>query len=297
LTLLLWGLLVLVGAAVGPPQGWLALAAFLLGCFASSRMAAAGIEWSVRGDAPVTRWLLGGAMVMILLSVVIGVAWSRTYWGYAFSRPTIAEAVRGITRVHRISWVCCAATGTGAACRAEGFAADADLRCRQDPYYCLGERIPVGLQDAGLRPPTLPGVDEADLDRLATVIADPANLVRPDPGYDGNRSLCGTLAAVDWDGASGLIAGLSGQQISDDHYPYYEWWIATEGDRPHVADRTVFFYDVAGVEGAAWWQLSLAIAVMCFTLWGPLCLLIAGVLACWRRFAGGGARSPFEPPA
>jgi len=66
-------------------------------------------------------------------------------------------------------------------------------------------------------------------------------LAHSESGYDGNRLPVGVVASGRGsDDQRVLVAGQSGEQVSNDHHPYYEFLVATGSERPVLSRRQVF---------------------------------------------------------
>ena len=265
---------------------WTLLALFVVACYPIARGIAYGFERAVRGSLPLVRWLLLGAATVPVLALGAALGWSRYYWGYFVARPSTAEAVGGIATIEGISVVGCDLSPGPPRCELwpRRSVAEAVDYCRSDPYECLDGRIAVGLEDAGLLPGRAHPIDVAALRRVEAVLADARFLASSEPGYDGNKRLGGIVASGRSATGQPLLAvGLEGGQVSDDHYPYYELRVSTEGSMPRVVRRSVFFHDVAGIEGFEWREAFIAANVIGLTAWVPVCLLTGAMVGVRRR--------------
>ena len=68
------------------------------------------------------------------------------------------------------------------------------------------------------------------------------------------------LEAEGKEGQRYLFVGVDGGQVSNDHYPYYEFLFHLPGQdaQPVLVSHHRLFYDVAGFEGMEWWGAWLA---------------------------------------
>jgi hypothetical protein len=96
------------------------------------------------------------------------------------------------------------------------------------------------------------------------------------------------LEAEDADGRRLLFVGLGSGQVSNDHYPRYEFLFAAAPgtDRFELISRNRWFVDIAGVEGFEWY------VVYPFFFVAALVLVFGGVAII--VIAGGFQRSPRE---
>jgi hypothetical protein len=264
---------------------WWLLGDFLLCTYPVARVTGYGIERAVQQTVPLTRWLLLGTAATLLLAFVTSAVWSRCYWGYFFTRPSTAEAVRGLAAVHGISVVECDLSTVRPQCSlsSERSVTEAITSCRKDPYYCLKGRIAVGSADAGLLPPNPSPITNDTLRQVEAAFADRSLLVPSDDGYDGNRGLGGIVATgQSLDGEPVIAVGFSGGQVSNDHHPYYELRLSVAEHAVHVLRRSVFFFDVAGVEGLEWRQAFIGGSILGLTAWVPIGLA-TGIAVGHRR--------------
>jgi hypothetical protein len=57
------------------------------------------------------------------------------------------------------------------------------------------------------------------------------------------------IEVLDDVGRRALVVGLRGQQVSNDHYPYYEASYRWDGSGWELDRAQRYFYDIAGIEG------------------------------------------------
>jgi hypothetical protein len=144
-------------------------------------------------------------------------------------------------------------------------------RCGDDEYYCLRDRLVVAFSQRGLLPKTPPGVEPALVARLPHLLAATGLLVAPDPGYE-RYGLLGSLVVTGTDsgGTPLLLIGAAGDQVSNDHHPYYEALLRPRGDgTADLLDHNRFFYDVAGIEGMEWKAAFVLAAILGLTVTIP----------------------------
>jgi hypothetical protein len=149
-------------------------------------------------------------------------------------------------------------------------------RCEEDAYYCTTERIPFDLARRGVASVVV-SVPDGLLRALERSLAD-ATFLRPaEAGYRGNSRLYGVIASgLDSEGRPSTAVGLGGRELSNDHYPYYEVAALIAGNRLEIRSARVFFYDVAGIEGAEWYAAAAFLVVTGWTGWlalSPVVLL------------------------
>jgi hypothetical protein len=113
-------------------------------------------------------------------------------------------------------------------------------------------------------------------------------LVEGAPGYEHARELTGiALEAKGREGQRYLFVAATGRQVSNDHYPYYEFLFqeAGQGAAPKLLSHRRLYYDVAGMEGAEW-PVVFVILLLFGTLLVALALVIrAAIDTCRGRDA------------
>lgn len=131
------------------------------------------------------------------------------------------------------------------------------------PDDCLDTRILLELDRRSLLPKaltqTLSGLPE-----LYPLIRNSGLFAQSSPGYDSSARLRGV--AVDAIGKAGdrlVVIGLTGGQLSNDHYPYYEllFGAQTQGSQLEFIRGQRFFYDAAGMEGFEWYVIWPMLAI------------------------------------
>ena len=198
--------------------------------------------------------------VALTISVSVGLvlgAWvSREYWGYFFLRPTTPAALRSAVALRSVTPV--KPLGERVACTLQ---ADPEYSVQQrlqwaaeDPYYAHEGRLLEHLVARGLDPVRAPRNEPLQVQAIHQQLRAKGVLVGGEPGYDNATCLSGAaVEVVDEQGRVALVAGLRGQQVSNDHYPYYEaTFLPTAEHGWRLSSSQRYFYDVAGIEGAEW---------------------------------------------
>jgi hypothetical protein len=209
----------------------------------------------------------GVAAVMVVVAFCVAAGISRAYWGYWLFRPPVLREVRDLAKVTAVVPVK-AAAGESAS---RALIADDEFVLgqavgigRADPYYCLEERLLIAVEDRGLLP-RQPSADLGALPELFPLIRQTGILAKPDRGYEDADQLRGVVVdGVSQKGKRLVFVGVVGQQLSNDHYPYYELLFA--GEPGAVNLRFVrgqrFFFDVAGIEGLEWYGIWPVLALI-----------------------------------
>lgn len=215
--------------------------------------------------------VIGG---LILAGTLVGLVIGKSYWGYWFERPAILSSLAKFAKIEHVgnvkhndqrelvadvTLVGPPDAKTGKLIERYRPFRESIEGCREDEYYCLDARILVELNRRD-RLPTVASVP-SDLHRINLGIRGSGLLARAEPGYGDSDLTRGVL--VDGRDAAGrrlVVLGLRGRQASNDHYPYYE--LAFSGPDLALMEGNRFFYDVAGMEGAEWYSIGFACAVM-----------------------------------
>ncbi|HKO56083.1 MAG TPA: hypothetical protein VJ276_09405 [Thermoanaerobaculia bacterium] len=248
--------------------------------------AATGVSRACRPFVSPAKWLALGSVSAVAVAVFASACWARSYWGYWISRPAANGAWWQIERVKSFGGVSCEMQRghwrcvTAQAPTLAKIAAD----CASDSYYCLEERLPVSLSHAGVQLPNI-ALSETSLRALETVLGSRGVVVRAEPGYSGDRVLAGyAVSGAAWRRRGQLLAfALSAPEISNDHHPMYEIVADAATRPPQILRKRVFYYDVAGIEGAEPPRLVLASVILMWCVTVPASLLAAVWLAHRRR--------------
>jgi hypothetical protein len=207
------------------------------------------------------------ALAMVAVAFVVSIGISLAYWGYAFARPPVLPEVGDIATVSAVVPVETRADDAGkrtVVVKEDFSLAESIAYARKDPYYCLDERLLVVLEDCGLLP-SAHSASLTDLPPLFPLIEGSGLLTAPDEGYEDADLVRGIVVdARDEAGSRLVFLGLTGMQLSNDHYPCYEMLFTGRKGSPDLAYSCGqrFFYDLAGMEGAEW-----------YAIWPPLSLV------------------------
>ena len=230
--------------------------------------------------------------LVVILSFTAAIGVSKFYWGYYIRRPGLDRRVRAIEQVISLTAFRSERRSDGSVDLVpdERYSVHEQLTaCRDErpsrSYYCLSGRVLVALADQGLLPAASEQLPAEALDRLYDRLVETGKLVQGAPGYDHATELAGiVLEDVGRDGQRYLFVAASGGQVSNDHYPYYEFLfrLPGQGAAPKLLSTRRFYYDVAGIEGAEW-----PVAFVVFVLVGALLLALAlAVYAAIDTFKG-----------
>ena len=276
---------------------WTVLAANLAVCSALAVLLAATFRKATRLHRPA---MVCGLVVLAMIALGFGlsVCGSRLYWGYWMSRPPVLPAINNVTSVRAVIPVRTETDGEGV----RRIVADPDYRmaerlaaARQDPYYLLEGRVLQALQERKLLPETT-GADLGHLPPLFPLIRQSGLLAAPEAGYGQSDLLHGIVVeAVGRTGQRLVMVAVTGRELSNDHYPYYEMLFSGAADAPDLSylGGQRFFYDVAGMEGMEWYSVWPMVSVVCIVI-GLAGVVLHGLI---RRCAGRRGREDRDPAA
>lgn len=223
------------------------------------------------------------------VALFAGLITSKMYWGYTFDRPEIDPLALDVSEVTSFSQI---ATDDAGALRPVG---DDDrtptIYRRDDPkviwdlsyaptldaYYNINERVASALIANNVLVELPEATDEARIAELHGWLAEDGVFVDNEPGYRAEDTLHGiVMEATHEDGARRMLVSLCSGEVSNDHRAFYElvYGFGEGADRPTLISKTVFYYDVAGMEGATWSGFFL---MYCVLAW-PIGLVVAVVI-------------------
>ncbi len=205
------------------------------------------------------RALWVGVVGTVLLPFLVAIWINHEMWGYYVSRPAVdrriveARQIRTITRVETDSDARGNRTFSGAPIgEVESYI---QVHPEEGDYYVLEGRV---LRDLKYRQVLPVKAQEIPADRLGSlyqILNDTGQLEDGEPGYPDATQLSGVVVeALGRDGRPLLFVGVRGREVSNDHYPYYEFLFTSDspGGPLKLLSSQRFYYDVAGMEGAEW---------------------------------------------
>ncbi len=217
-------------------------------------IAQSGLSLSLRRRA-----LRVGAVGTLLLPFLAAIWINHELWGYYVSRPAVDRRIVEAGQVETISRVKTVLDFEGRRIFSGSAIEDADGYIQEDgqegDYYVLEGRILRALKDRQAPPAKARDIPASRLEGLYKALEDTGRLEAGEPGYPDSKSLCGIVVeALGQDGHRLLFVGARGREVSNDHYPYYEFVFtrdaSTRALRPVSFQR--FYFDVAGIEGVEW---------------------------------------------
>lgn len=209
----------------------------------------------------------GVAMTIIMgMAFLASISFSRWYWGYWFSRPPVLREIQEVTEVSAVVPIMTWTDDRGNRTiipQLEYSMADQLESAKKDSYYGLEERLLMALNDRKLLPETVQ-TEMPDIPALFPLIQNTGILARHEEGYEDADLLMGVLVmARAAAGQRYMFVGVHGQQVSNDHRPYYEMLFDATGPSNSYAfvRGQRFFFDTAGIEGAEWHVVWLGLSL------------------------------------
>ena len=210
-------------------------------------------------------------LVICVLTLVLALSCSKSYWGYYFSRPELPKPVYNIKKVSDI-----VPFQIDLKSEKHFFAADRTetiedvLRYYKNNSYdnpCY--RILPFLEGRNLLPEKFT-YDLTGFPSISDLLNKTDLPVLSANGYDSQSFMRGLMVkALDSNNQNLLFLGVVAGQLYNDHYPYYEAvFRMTDEMNFYYISGNRFFFDVAGIEGMEW-----------FVLWIVYCLISLLVIA------------------
>ena len=255
---------------------WLAL---VLACtYLLATLVGHGVAQPVKSGRPrhVFPKVVGGTLLLALLA---SISISKAYWGYFLHRPPVDSHIVNAQRIFSLTPVSTQKKDEGILTFVidPGYYIVKSGDISPGGYYELELRVIHALQERGKLPSSLrplhpevrgtvhelfkgfkwdlPGSpDPMPEEKLASLypLVESTALIRPGTHkYESARVLSGIV--IEAEGKRGenlLFIAVAGEQVSNDHYPYYEFLfeVPDEEGEPRLLSYKRFFYDNAGVE-------------------------------------------------
>jgi hypothetical protein len=225
-------------------------------CYVIAVVLVAGICHVTKLQNPII--IYGGVILgIVCLTFVVSILLSRYYWGYFFSRPGVLPEVNEIAHVHRIIPIMTVRNTAGEyefAVRSYSLARELAY-AEEYPYENLAQRILVYLHHKHLLPNTITQ-SLSPYTQLYQQLPQTGLLAKAKPGYTTSGELRGVLVVASTvTEARYVFLSVTGQQVENDHYPFYEMMfdVSAQSEQPVFVRGQRFFYDVAGLEGFEWY--------------------------------------------
>lgn len=209
------------------------------------------------------------------------------YWGYAFKRPGVFNEI-----LNAESILSCSQVYTTDSTRNSPLLVILDttesidnLYGRKDIYYGTSDRVLMAFQDRAYLNGNLYGIPEiynnpelkASDTLLLTLkkqIAESWQNDNHEKNWETPTQFIGILIEfLSFDKSKYIYAGLQGGQVSNDHYPFYEFLFEEKNNRIELIKKQKFYTDFAGIEGFEYANIAPFFSLL-LTIIGTLSVLI-----------------------
>jgi len=232
----------------------------------------------------------------VIAALVVSVATSATiaalagggllydYWGYMWFKPPVPAEIREASRVVHVTPL-------------KNTNDTPDCTLERDPEYSIqkgitfersrahlwdkreaAERMLVVLEDRSLSPAAAtpdPALIPADLYRE---LREKGVVLPGDRGYERGRCVWGlAIEVADAGGRATLVVGLNGNEIANDHYPYYQATLSRPGAIWRVIGSQTIYSDLAGIEFLQPPVLSVVLFIPTFLIVAALVVVYCAV--------------------
>ncbi len=205
------------------------------------------------------------AVAMIAIAFLASIGISKAYWGYFISKPELLTEVGEIATVQTIvPFKTENDAGKLLIVVDDSYSLSNGIASAKEyPAGYLEWRILLELERRNLIPATL-ATTVNGLPELYPLIKSTGMLANSSEGYDSSSQLNGVAVdATDRRGGRLVFLCLTGGQLSNDHYPYYELLFRVQAGSSLLifARGQRFFYDAAGMEGFEWYVIWPTLAI------------------------------------
>lgn len=233
--------------------------------------------------------LFGIVFIFQLSFTFISGSKNLDYWGYAFKRPTVFKEINNASTLLQCSKVSnYDSTGLKSLYvvidTTEGFE---NLFGRKDPYYGNVDRPFMVFQDnshqhgdlydfSNVYYDTTKNIPPNELENLDAQIQKTGIIDKGEQKfyYDHLGQLNGIVTKFRTDdNKTYIFAGLRGREISNDHYPFYEFLFVKENGKFNLTRKQKYYTDFAGIEGLEYANLASIFSLM-LTVIGIIALTI-----------------------
>lgn len=196
--------------------------------------------------------------LLLLLQLFAGLI-SSGIWGYAFRRPSIFPEVKATASINNLAGVSTQGNyGTeGVVCAA--ISLDKLRAQKSQPYYNHFSRFFLALPNSQEHTePIWHQMGNPNVAALASfkqtfdqVLLDEWFIDFGESNYRSEWGLLGYVIDITTqEGQDYLYLAVKGREVSNDHYPFYEFLFTKDLESITLQRRAKYYYDIAGAEGA-----------------------------------------------
>lgn len=233
---------------------------------------------------------------------------SKSYWGYYLNPPGLPQKIEEFEKIRSITPISSIKKNddsrifkidTSNSCIKEIQSGIENLttscgtgKCNTE--YCDNARILLSLSEKGKLAKKTPYISQDLLNSLYNHLEESELLYKGEAGYNGEfisdansgdliskadgKRLEGIIVeAEDKNKQPYLFIAVNGGQVSNDHYPYYEFLfeISKNNSTPKLIANNRFFYDIAGFEVIfVWYFIWIFFIVISFIISIPITFLV-----------------------
>ncbi|MEB3214800.1 MAG: hypothetical protein VKN72_00870 [Nostocales cyanobacterium 94392] len=261
---------------------------------------------------PKSFWIIVTFLLTFGSSIFVGflasISISKYYWGYYLNPPGLPNQVKEFDKIRSITPVSSIKRNDGSRI----FKIDTSNSCIEEiqsgienlqsncgtgkcnTEYCDNTRILLSLNKQGKLPKKTPYISPDKLNSLYNYLEKTKLLYQGEAGYngelvsdktsgdliskgDGKRLEGIVIEAEDNNNQSLLFIAANGGQISNDHYPYYEFLFKFYDNKsaPELIANNRFFYEIAGFEELfVWYFIWIFLIGIGFILSIPITFLL-----------------------
>ena len=233
--------------------------------------------------------LFGIIFILQLAFTITSATKNLEYWGYVFKRPTIFKELSSATTILQCSRVTnYDSTGIKPLYVVNDTTDNFEnLFGRKDPYYGNVDRPFMVFQDNSHRHGDLYDFPNVYYDTARNI---PSNeLVSIDNqiqktgiidkgeqkfNYDHLGQLNGVVTKFQaTDNRTYIFAGLRGREVSNDHYPFYEFLFVEKNENYNLSKKQKYYTDFAGIEGLEYANIAPVFSLL-LTILGIIAMII-----------------------
>ena len=195
----------------------------------------------------------------LLLPFLVSILINHQMWGYFVSRPSVDPRIVQARRIESVTEVETRSDSSGNVTIWGLPIKDVDsyipVNSQEGDYYVLDGRVLRALKDRQALPAQPRQISSARLSSLYKTIENTGRFEDGENGYRDAKQLSGIVVeAIGRDGRPLVFAGVRRREVSNDHYPYYEFLFTSESSSGvlKLLSFQRFYYDVAAIEGVEW---------------------------------------------
>ncbi|RZK50063.1 MAG: hypothetical protein EOO87_19475 [Pedobacter sp.] len=218
--------------------------------------------------------IFGSILILQIGFTITAAVMNSNYWGYAFKRPTVFDEIFIPKKLLSYSTVATDVTDRKSLSVTTDILSGKNFYPGDEFYYSIPGRIEMIQHDLtyivgysfGHTVQYNNPVLELSENRLENIYGQIKATNFIDPGEDGYNTadeLSGFAAEfLAVDNSKYLLTGLKGRQVSNDHYPYYEFLFTEIDGQYKLIKKQKFYTDVAGIEGLEYANIAPAFSLL-----------------------------------